>query len=80
MKCQRRCINDGNFINKLIHIITKSRRERNDGNVMGAADYAGKEDLRTGSAASEGPSQGDPYGFGDDGACDGVGKEREDSI
>lgn len=47
---------------------------------MGAADYVRKEDLRTGSAASEGPSQGDPYGFGDDGACDGVGKEREDSI
>ena len=50
------CIN--HFI--FIHIITNFRRKRNDGNVMGTADYVRKENLFTGTETFKGQGKRGP--------------------
>ena len=50
------CIN--HFI--FIHIITNFRRKRNDGNVMGTADYVRQENLFTGTETFKGQGKRGP--------------------
>ena len=55
-KTAQLCIN--HFI--FIHIITNFRRKRNDGNVMGTADYVRKENLFTGTETFKGQGKRGP--------------------